>query len=372
MRIAIDATPAATQTAGVGRYTRELIRTLLSSTDDNYVLACAASAAECDRLSTTFPPGAWREVRRLPLAEPWATRAWQRLRLPIRIEQLIGTFDVLHAPDFVAPPTQRPLVVTIHDLSFINVPHLGHPDLVAYLQQAVPRTLSRATAIITVSATMAGDLVERWPACRHRVVAIPNGVHPVNVSSGRATMPEQPVVLCVGTVEPRKNHLTLLRAMRRVREQHPGTRLIVAGRQGWCADDIAATLRREEAAGWLNWHDSVNDEQLERLYRSCDLVAYPSRYEGFGLPVLEALARGIPVVAGDILALRETGGDAAIYADPDDDEALAVAIGHLIDDEGLRTTLVERGLRRAADLTWENTANRTRRVYDMVAGDARR
>lgn len=369
MRVAYDATAAAIQTAGVGRYTRELLRDLVTlDPADDYQLVCAASETDARELLDQLPPGAARELRRLPGGERAATIAWQRLRLPVAVDHFTRPFDVYHATDFVAPPSKRPIVTTVHDLSYLRVPELGDERLVRYLTAAAPRTLARSSRIIAVSATVAGELVAAYPDTRDRVVAIPNGVRLPNAERP-STNPARPTILTVGTVEPRKNHLGTLTATRRVRERFPDTELVVVGRAGWRSDDIAAAIRAAEAAGWARWLPEASDLDLARAYAEAAVFVYPSWYEGFGLPVLEAMSYGVPVVAGDVAALREAAGDAARLADPADPDAIASQIIALLDDPAARVDLRTRGLARASSYSWRVAAERTRRVYAQAEAD---
>lgn len=368
MRIAIDATSAAVQSAGVGRYTRELLSALMTQPhDDRYTLLSAGAADQSDELLRYLPPGAWRELRRLPLSERYMTAAWQRLRLPIPVERIAGNFDVFHGPDFVAPPTRRPVVVTIHDLSYIVAPSYAEPSLVSYLRSAVPRTLTRASQIITVSASVAAELVEAYPFTAGRVRAIPNGVripsHPRQERGDNGP----PRILIVGTIEPRKNLVTLLDAMRSVWAQIPEAELVVAGRIGWQAHDICARLRRAVETSKVTFVESPSDDALERLFDEASIFVYPSAYEGFGLPLLEAMARDVPVVASDIAALCETGGAAARYVPPFDSDMLAAEIVNVLSDRALRGKLIAAGRSRVEQHSWSETARRTRRAYLAAA-----
>lgn len=370
MKIAIDATPAAIQRAGVGRYTRELL-IALSQIDGSHslLLASAADVSENEQLLRVLPPGVLREVRRLPLNPRATTIAWQRLHLPVSVESLIGGFDLFHGPDFVVPPSRRPRVVTIHDLSFLLTPENADPALVHYLTRAVPRSIDAADVVITVSASVACEVAEAYPGVREKLIAIPNGVRPPPHPLPRvaATRPE---ILAVGTIEPRKNLLLLLEAMPFVRSSHPDAHLTIAGRIGWQANETMVAIRTAERSGAVRFVESPSDDELEALYARATLVAFPSRYEGFGLPVLEAMSRDVPVVASDIRSLRETGGDAVVYVDPDNTESIAAAILRVIDDGVLRSRLVTLGRKRVTQFTWTDTAQRTLRAYRRAIGGA--
>ncbi|RIK40093.1 MAG: glycosyltransferase family 1 protein, partial [Chloroflexi bacterium] len=329
MRIGYDATPAAVQHAGVGRYARELLRALLGvGLAERFLLQVAASQAQVDQLLSDLPPGAWRDARRLPVSARVTQIIWQRARVPVAVERILGPLHVFHATDFVAPPARAPIVTTIHDVSYLLVPELGHPDLVAYLRDAVPRTLQRAAAIITVSSSVAADLVAAYPAVQHRVVAIPNGVNvPDQVYGERAN---RPTILLVGTIEPRKNHVFAFHVLQELRHYLPDVRLIVAGRIGWQSEAIVAELRRLVADGLAVFIEQPDDACMARLYQRAHVVIVPSHYEGFGLPVLEAQAHGAPVVASDIPALREAGGQVARYVAPGDVTGFVAELLHLL------------------------------------------
>lgn len=369
MRIAIDATPAAVQQGGVGRYARELLRALVGRlTDHQFILATAAPDDAARALLDSLPPGSWRELRRLPLAERWMTALWHRLRAPIPVERLIGPHDLFHGTDFVVPPGRASKVVTIHDLSFRLHPEFAEPSLARFLSAAVPRSIERADAIITVSASVAAELADLYPASRDKVVAIPNGVRLPSASTLPRGEADSPTILMVGTVEPRKNHLTALAAFDIVRQDLPDAQLTIIGRPGWRSEEIQRAIRAAQRQGGVCWIEAASDDELERAFAAAAVAISPSHYEGFGLPVLEAMARGLPVVASDIRAHREVAGDTVLYAPPGDAEALAEQIVKLLGDSELRASLAVRARERAGTFGWDETARRTLRVYEAVAG----
>lgn len=368
MRIAIDGTPAAVQHAGVGRYTRELLSALMQQQHgDQYQVLCAGNQAAAQQLERELPPGQWRSIRRIPVSDRWTTAVWQRLRLPVPADLFLDEPDVFHGPDFVLPPTRTATVVTIHDVSYLVRPEYAEPSLAAYLRTAVPRALRQADRVIAVSASVAAELATAYPECRERIVAIPNGVSQRPLGTAVPRQPgEAPTVLTVGTIEPRKNHLTLLDAMDIVRIKRPEAQLVIAGRTGWRSDAIVQRIRQAELAGTVKFIEAPDDYELRSLYREADVTVYASFYEGFGLPVLEAMSHGVPVVASDILVLRETGADAAVYAPVDNAEALADRILQVLDDNLLREALVRAGHRRVEEHSWDETARRTRRTYQAA------
>lgn len=375
MRVAIDYTSALTQSGGVGRYTRSLVNALIEIQGEDELRLWSARTAnhgvESSAMSSRPP------LTRLPVSERWLTAGWQRLRLPIAIDRFIGPFDALHCPDFVAVPSRRPVIITIHDLSYLKVPRFAHPQLAAYLTNAVPRAIDRASAVIAVSQTAADDVADMYPAALNKVVAIPNGVDPVfrrpDPSTIQRTLnqlgPQQPYVVIVGTIEPRKNHLSLLGAFERAHEFRPDMSLVIAGRPGWLSAPIISAIRAASTRLPVVHLDNLADEALTAVIAGSLGLVYPSWYEGFGLPVAEAMACGTAVITSRGGALEEVAGDAALLVDPADIDAMAAAMVKLHDDSELRQELIERGLERVRDFTWERSAEAHWSLYrKVVAG----
>jgi glycosyltransferase involved in cell wall biosynthesis len=377
MRIGIDYTAAARQQAGIGRYTRELVTSLLAlDSDHDYVIFAAVGGLE---------PGRWeREAERLraasagrltfhtlPLSDEWLARLWHRLRLPFPVEWLIGPVDVFYSPDFVLPPT-RPdtrTLLTVHDLSFMRYPGAFVPPLRQYLERVVPRAMARADRVLADSAHTRDDIVAFFGVAPDAVTVLYSGVDPRFCPEpapgererlqARYAVDARPYVLSVGTLQPRKNYVRLIQAFGAL--QRPDTRLLIAGGQGWLYDKIIAAAARHERTTLLGF---VDDADLPALYRHAELFVLPSLYEGFGLPVLEAMACGVPVVCSDTSSLPEVAGDAALLVDPLDVEALTEAMARALRDDERRETMIERGLAQAARFTWQRAA---RQLRDTIA-----
>ncbi len=397
LRVALDVTPAMTQGAGIGRVARHLARALPlldRDTQFTYLYATAERdgvipagympvphAPEGDvqvpAIAPGYGPGGNVTLRRLPLSAAWVTRLWHRARLPVAAERFTGPVDCYHALDYVAPRVRRArLLVTVHDLSFLTVPHLAEPSLATYLSGIVPRVVRRADRVLAVSAFTAQEVIDRLHIAPERVAVVPNGVEgrfrpypPGERAEARAAVAaivgdsERPYLLAVGTLEPRKNYPTLLRAYARLREAGLPHALVIAGRHGWRFDSIFETLQELRLAGDVQF-GSPPDALLPALYNAADAVIAPAWYEGFGLSVLEGLACGTPVVASDIPPHREVAGEAAWYADPGDPAALADTIRAALDaDETTAATKRALGLARAATLGWGNAARILLRVY---------
>jgi len=373
MRIGIDYTSAARQSAGIGRFTRELIRAALALDEDNdYRLLVAGRQP----VAEAHLPRASRRYRlvQTPISERNLVRLWHRLQIPLPVEVFLGRVDIFHSPDFVLPPVARAVkVLTIHDLSFLRVPECADPRLRWYLGQVVPRSVRRADFLLADSESTRRDLVELLGVPPDRVQVIYGGVDamfaPVEDAEALRRAREKyargrPFILAVGTLEPRKNYPTLIRAFARARQaaRLPHA-LVIVGRKGWVYEPIFA------AVDDLGLHDEVifpgfvPDEELPALYNAADVLVTPSFYEGFGLPALEAMACGTPVIVSDVSSLPEVVGEAGVRIDPRDEAGLAEAIVRVVGDSALRAGLREAGLRRAREFTWDRAARELLGVY---------
>jgi len=269
-----------------------------------------------------------------------------------------------------------PLVATVHDLSYLKVPWAVRQETQDNLERHLDWVWSRAAMILTDSHAVRGEIVGAG-------LAAPSRVRTVHLAAAhRPDDPDDPgdpgeppagapelYALFVGTVEPRKNLETLLDAWSGLRAQSADPpSLVVCGRLGWKSGGLAKRIERAESEGWLRHFGYVSDSELASLYRNALLVALPSHYEGFGLPVLEALAAGTPVVASDIPVLREVAGDAALYAPPDRPDLWTERIEALLDDGDLARSLGTRGPERARRFTWERSADEHVEVFREAAG----
>jgi glycosyltransferase involved in cell wall biosynthesis len=384
MRIAIDYTSAVRQRGGIGRYTRELVQALaaLDHTND-YLLLVEERSVRPDRADA--PKAANFRLRSTWISEPWLTRLWQRLRVPLPVETFTGPVDIFHAPDFVLPPTRRSTrtLLTIHDLSFIRDPDSATPALRAYLERVVPRSVARADHILADSAATREDLLTLYGTPPEKVSVLYSGVNevfrPVRDAALLATVCERyglrrPFILSVGTLQPRKNYLRLIRAFARAR-QAPALRdhrLVIAGGKGWLYDDIFTEVERLELGDRVVFPGFVADADLPALYSAAAVFVYPSLYEGFGLPVLEAMACGTPAIVSNASSLPEVAGNAALLVDPTDEAALARALQWVLTDNDLRIRLVARGLEQANRFTWAAAAAQLLKVYESIVSLAHR
>ena len=373
MRIGIDYTAAARQHAGIGRYTRELVGALLASPNPHQYTLFAATGGIERRTSNVKRQVSGVKFCTLPLSDEWLARLWHRLRLPIPVETITGPLDLFYSPDFVLPPTRRTTrtLLTVHDLSFLRYPDHFVPKLVRYLNAVVPRSVARADRVLADSEATRADLVTYLGTPPEKVEVLYSGVDQrfcpqpeqgeVERIRARYGLDERPYVLSVGTVQPRKNYVRLIRAFVSLKVE---AQLIIAGGRGWLYQDILAEAEKHpERVRMLGF---VDDADLPALYHGASLFVFPSLYEGFGLPVLEAMACGVPVVCSDASSLPEVAGDAALPVDPLDTGGLAEAMARALEDAELRREMTAKGIARAARFTWEQAARQLLAAFDAV------
>lgn len=375
MRIGVDYTSALRQRAGIGRYTRGLLAAVTAIDPANsYTLAAPRDAAPLEAWAANV------SVRRLPLTDWALTIAWHRLRLPLFIDLFTGPLDVFHSPDFVLPPVrQARTIVTVHDLSFLRFPEYAAKSLVAYLSAVVPRSLQRADLILADSQWTKKDLVAMLGMPEGKIRVVPAGVGPeyqviTDVEMLREVrqkyqLPER-FILHVGTLEPRKNLPRLIEAFAMLLPHEPDLKLVLVGGKGWLYEAIFATVERLRLAEKVVFPGYVAEADLPAVYNLAAVFAYPSIYEGFGLPPLEAMACGVPVVCSNRSSLPEIVGDAALHIEPDDVQALAEALYSALGDPTLRQELLQRGRERARLFTWPAAAQQLLEAYQSLCASA--
>jgi glycosyltransferase involved in cell wall biosynthesis len=283
--------------------------------------------------------------------------------------------DVVHAPVNVSPHfAKRPTVVTVHDLAFRLYPE-QYPGLKRrYLDALTRRSVEQADQVIAVSENTRADLLRFYRVNPERVRVIPNGVDPLlrpvddaEVLArfrARHQLPDE-FILALSTLQPRKNLIALFRAWARL-DASTRLPLVVAGARGWKVDPIFEEVRALGIADQVRFTGYAAGDELALWYSAATLFVYPSLYEGFGLPLLEAMACGTPVVSSNASSLPEVAGDAALLIDPRDVDGLATAIDRLAHDPMLRTDLAKRGIERARQFSWMRTARETVEVYRLA------
>lgn len=309
-----------------------------------------------------------------------AVQAFRLLMPPLQRLRLRGQEGAIyHSPNFFLPPFAGRTVTTVHDLSHHIYPQFHPPARIDYMHRMLPPSLARASHVITVSESARQDLITHLGHPPERITAIPLGANPAFCPhSASALVPvltrwglqPQGYSLYVGTIEPRKNIDRLLDAYEALpdalRRHYP---LVLAGGPGWRSEHTHARMARAASAGWLHYLRYVPQADLPALYAGARLFAYPSLYEGFGLPVLEAMASGVPVVTSNVSSLPEVVGDVALSIPPEDTDALRTALARGLQDQAWRAHAIVAGPERAAQFTWERCVNQTVAVYGQVSAN---
>ena len=361
-RVAVDATAVPARLTGAGVYVARVLAELAARDDLELEAFCAPSSA-----GALAAPGLRLRPVRLAGAGRPARIAWTQL-LAGRAARRAGA-GLLHGVHYELPLRSRlPQVVTVHDLTLLTHPEWHEASKVRYFGWAMRRAVASATRVLCVSATTAADLTERLGVPGDRVDVTPLGtdLRPATWASvaevRRRLGLDGPYLLGLGTVEPRKDLPTLVRAFAALAAELPH-RLVLAGLAGWGAGELEAAVAASGVADRILVTGYVADADKAALLTGADVFAYPSRYEGFGLPVLEAMACGTPVVTTTGGSLPEVAGDAATLIDPGDEDALAAAIAKLATDLAARQDAAARGLARAATFTWKRCADLTATAY---------
>jgi glycosyltransferase involved in cell wall biosynthesis len=380
LRLSLDVTAVPANPVGAGQYTVQLTRALSERPDLDLVMV--ARSRDRSRWTGVDPEG--ELVTAAPERRPLRL-VWEQVRLPGLLKQL--AVDVHHGPHYTMPEHAKvPVVVTVHDLSFFVEPQWHERSKVLLFQRAIKIAARRAKVVVCPSQATADELA-RWCQVDAAVVVAHHGVDldrfaPTEGTPGSdvarlSTLPAgrggsladgTPFLAFVGTLEPRKDVPTLVRAFTQVAGRHPDARLVLAGGAGWGASKVEAAVAASGLGDRIIRTGYVSDEVIPALLRSAVAVVYPALYEGFGLPALEAMACGAPVVTTSGSAMEEVAGDAAILVAPGDTVALSGALESVLAGSGPDPDRRQRGLDIAARHTWAASADRHMEAYRRAAG----
>jgi len=382
VRIGIDMSLVPGQASGGGQYAYQLARALAAI---DRVNSYRLYPVFYYIVHPDFPRADLPTATNMRAAHRWLSPAlvrslWRQDRSERFKEMLLGNVDVVHSTTFCAPRLRRRkrLVVTIFDLSFVTYPEFHLPANVEHCLRGTKLAIDRADALIAISESTRRELVDEMGVPPDRIVVTPLAS---NRALGRVTDPAQLAavrrryelperfILYLGALEPRKNVVRLIEAYAALApDLRREFRLVVAGAQGWLNDAVRARVKALGLEDGVRFPGHIEQDDLAALYSQATVFAYPSLWEGFGLPVLEAMACGAPVLTSSVSSLPEVAGDAALLVPPTDVDAIAEGLGRLLRDGVLRADLAERGLRRAGLFSWERCARETLAVYEAVAG----
>jgi glycosyltransferase involved in cell wall biosynthesis len=363
MKIAIDILPALRERSGAGEYIQNLTSALTASRRPDDEITVFSSSWRDRFPPGRVPSGAILADRRVPVT--WLNLSWHRLEWPA-IEQLTGgQYDVVHSPHPLLIPSRRASrVVTIHDLDFLKRPEATAREIKRDYAALAEQHAHRADHVVVSSAYTAGEVHQRFGLARHRITVCRAGGPGWKPRRG---IPQNGPILFVGTLEPRKNVGGLLDAYALLLTRGENVPdLVLVGRSTPAAAPWLASLKRPPLVGRARHLGYVTDEERRALYESARLLVLPSFDEGFGLPVLEAMTIGVPVVASNRGALPEVLGDAGLLVDPEEPEALANAISQVLQTPGMIESFAARGIRRATLFNWAAAARALRSAYEAA------
>jgi glycosyltransferase involved in cell wall biosynthesis len=365
-RIGIDVRLAFYRQGGIAQYSYALLRELgRLDSDHNYIVLHSRkdkrnlASGSHQRKASCWTP---------------AHHRFERAALAFEIGR--HRLDLLHSPDFI-PPTggAKRFVITVHDLAFLLYPEILTPDSHRYYNDQIRIAVDKADAILAVSETTKADLINLVGAVPEKIAVTPEAASDQHRPASKEEIErvrlahELPTeyLLFVGTLEPRKNLGGLLRAYAEIVAEMPDVpMLVIAGRRGWLYDQIFTLVQTLHLENKLVWVEDPPDADMPALYSGAVAFCLPSRYEGFGLPALEAMACGTPVVVSDKGSLPEVVGEAGVLVNPDDPAQIAKGIKKILADTTLATTLRSKGLQRASTFTWGRMAEQTLAVYNHL------
>lgn len=362
MRIAIDARTLASPKTGDRTYCLNLTRALARVDNANeYLLYTGCETPLADLARPNF------RQRVLAARPEWS---WTPMALPRALRS--DRCDLVHVQYIVPPICPVPLITTVHDISFRRHPRWFPLKHALLLNLLIPLAIAQADRVITCSEHTRQEILTLYGTEPDKVVVTPYAVdtiyRPMPADAARAAVRERfnlrhPYILAVGVLQPRKNLPRLVDAFARIAREIP-QHLVLVGKEGWAFEGLRQRVARSGITSRIHFTGYVADADLPPLYAAADLFVYPSLYEGFGFPPLEAMASGTPVVASNTSSLPEVVGDAALTIDPRDTAGLAAAIAEVLTSPERRAELIERGLARAAQFSWDRTARETIDLYE--------
>jgi alpha-1,3-rhamnosyl/mannosyltransferase len=381
MNILLSVQPIKYPLTGIGRYTYELAKELeiqnlinnICYINDNYIIEKIPEATETERTIKRF--NIYKDKLKIYLAKNKYILDTYRFYKTFSKSDIFSDFDgyIYHGPNFYLPKFPGNSVVTIHDLSVFTMPNFHPSERVLYLSREIESSLRRSTMIITDSDYIKAEIVSYFGVPEDRIgvakLACGREFHPRTAQDATPVLKAYDLEYCgytlyAGTIEPRKNLSALLEAYNRLpaadRQRYP---LVLAGYKGWNNADIMERIDKGQRDGWVKYLGFVPNDDLPALYAGAKLFVFPSLYEGFGLPILEAMASGVPVITSNRSSIPEVGADAVLYTDPDDIDSMRHDLERGLTDNEWRDAAIRDGLRQATHFSWKQCADDTINVY---------
>ena len=376
MRIGLDLRPFLKEETGIGVYYRNLLFSLAKIDLENEYFLFSSSLK--DRFSLNkIPAFAKMNFRDFHYPVEVINFCWHRLLFPPLDSIFKQSLDLTHSPTPLILPTRGKKIISVHDLFFVNFPELTDKDTRKNFPKRISASIQKADGVIAVSRFVKDQLLNRFIIDEEKVKVIYHGTDPDFYPEVPASRLDRVIkkyalpldfLLFVGAIEPRKNLTSLIRALKIVHKKHKKILLVIAGRKGSDYPKVQALIKKNQLEDWVKTLDYLPREEVRCLYSLASLFVFPSLCEGFGLPLLEAMAGRLPLVVSGVSALPEIADDAALYFDPNSPESIAGRIVEALQDKSLQKKLIARGVERSKDFDWEKTAVNTLSFYQTIAG----
>ncbi len=375
MRIAIDVRPTVGHFAGIGKYTYNLVKEIAKLDRENeyllYSFFLKPFSSDIEELAKSQPNFSLKASR---IPGRLMRFFWDYLKIPI--EPFLGEVDVFHITNYLIPYIRRAkLLVTIYDITPVLSPEYHNRYTRTYVKEKILFAAKKADRIIAISQHTKRDLIQTLGVPEDLIAVIYGGVgeqfQPIKNQEVLNRVKERynikdKYLLFLGTLEPRKNIPGLIRAFHKIKDRFPNYQLVIAGKRGWKFQEIFKTVEELRLEDRVIFTGYLPEEDIPSLYSGAELFIYPTLYEGFGFPPLEAMACGTPVITSNLSSLPEVVGEGGILIDPNNIDELSRAMESVLADENLRKGLREKGLRQAAKFSWERCARDTLKVYREV------
>lgn len=376
MKIGFDISAQSLPRSGVGQYQINLLNTLLKIDKENFYNLYAFNFRNRERFADIKFPSENYRINVIPIPQRLITAWWLLASFPL-LESLAGECDIYHVSEVCIQPAKKAKSVAfIHDLTTVFYPH-HHVKSNVFLHGRRFKNIHKVDAVLTNSEYTKKDIVEYLHVNPEKVIVTHLGADERFCRKNQSEVQQvlrrynltKPYILFVGTLEPRKNIKTLIKAFDNLKNKYKMPhQLILAGQAGWFCEEIFEAISSSVNKSDIRHLGYILDEDVPVLMNGAQAFAYPSFYEGFGLPILEAMQCGVPVIASATSSMPEVGGNACIYINPDDVNDLSEKIYTVISDENLRKELSEKGIERAKNFSWEKCARKTLRVYEGLCG----
>lgn len=379
MKIGIDITPIIYEGTGIGDYTFHLVENLLKQNpEDEFMLFYSTLRGfgkikeKIEELMKGNQGNKWDKGNRgtknykivgLPLPPAFWQIVWNKLGL-IKIETFTGPLDVFHCWDYLIPPPNCKRVVTIHDATPLLFPETHRQKIISNYKLIIAKIIKEKIQVITDSENSKKDLISFGVDSNLiNVIYVGNNF---SVDEKKIEYQKENYILAVGTRQPRKNLKRVIEVFTSIADEYPDLELRIAGKYGWGEDDESTNKQINKYKNRIKILGYINDNDLVKLYRQAMCLVYPSLYEGFGLPILEAMSLGCPVITSNVSSMPEVGGDAVLYVNPKSVEEIKSSIIRIIESKDLQNELINKGLKQAKKFSWAKTANETKQVYKNV------